>query len=92
LGRNETILEGARDRGCHLELNAQPDRLDLDDTHTKLARDMGIKLAVSCDAHAKTDFGFLHYGIDQARRGWLEKDDVLNTRTWKELEPMLRRD
>ncbi len=87
----ERLLAAARDRGCCMELDAQPDRLDLGDIYCKLAKDMGVKLAIDTDAHSTADLGFMRYGIDQARRGWLEAEDVLNTRTWKELQKLLQR-
>lgn len=88
----DKIMDAAIERGCYLELNAQPDRLDLNDAHCKLAKEKGLKIAISADAHTKTDLQFLRFGIDQARRGWLEADDVLNTRKWKELKELLKRD
>jgi DNA polymerase (family 10) len=87
----ERLLAAARERGCFLELDAQPDRLDLADTYCKLAKDMGVKLAIDTDAHGIGDLAFMRYGIGQARRGWLEAADVLNTRTWKELQKLLKR-
>ncbi|TVP88352.1 MAG: DNA polymerase/3'-5' exonuclease PolX [Thioalkalivibrio sp.] len=88
----ERIMDAALERGCHMELNAQPDRLDLHDAHCKLAKEKGLKVAISVDAHATTDLEFLRFGIDQARRGWLEADDVLNTRKWGDLKRLLKRD
>jgi len=88
----EKLMDAALERGCFLELNAQPDRLDLDDTHCKLAKEKGLKIAISADAHTQNDFAFLRFGIDQARRGWLEKDDVINTRAWADLKTLLKRD
>lgn len=87
----EALLIGARDRGCLLELNAQPDRLDLSDVHCKLARKLGLRLALSTDAHAASDLDFMRLGIGQARRGWLEARDVVNTRPWGELRKLLKR-
>jgi len=87
----EQIMQAARARGCFLELNAHPDRLDLNDAHCKLARDIGLKLAVSTDAHSTSDLEFMRYGIGQARRGWLQADDVLNTRSLNALKKLLRR-
>jgi len=87
----ERIMEAAKERGCFLEINAHPDRLDLCDRHCKMAKDMGIKLAVSTDAHSTADLNFIRYGIDQARRGWLEPDDVINTRRLKDLKKILKR-
>jgi DNA polymerase (family 10) len=88
----EKVMDAAIDRGCFLELNAQPDRLDLNDAHCKLAKEKGLKIAISADAHSKTDLQFLRFGIDQARRGWLEADDVINTRSWAQLQKLLRTD
>jgi DNA polymerase (family 10) len=87
----EKILEAARERGCFLELDSQPDRLDLSDVHCKLAKDVGVKIAISTDAHSVADLEFLRFGIGQARRGWLEPEDVLNTRTWRQLKKLLQR-
>jgi DNA polymerase (family 10) len=87
----EQVMRGAVARGCYLELNAQPDRLDLTDIHCRLAKELGLKVAISTDAHATIEFDFMRFGVDQARRGWLEPDDVLNTRLIGELRDMLRR-
>lgn len=87
----EQLLEAAKESGCFLELNAHPDRLDLDDAHCKLAKDMGIKVAISTDAHSIDDLDLMRFGIDQARRGWLEPEDVLNTRNWKDLKKLIKR-
>ncbi len=85
------IIRAARTRGCFLELNAHPERLDLLDIHCQMARDEGVLVAISSDAHSTQDFGNLVYGVGQARRGWLEKKDVLNTRSLKLLRPLLQR-
>jgi DNA polymerase (family 10) len=85
------IIRHARDRGCFLELNAHPERLDLSDVHCQMARDEGVLISIASDAHSTLDFANLRYGIGQARRGWLEKGDVLNTRTLTELLPLLRK-
>lgn len=87
----ERLVKGARERGVILELNAHPDRLDLNDVHCRMARETGVKIAVSTDAHRKTDLDYMRFGIGQARRGWLEADDVVNTRSLKELKKLLRR-
>lgn len=87
----EKVIAGARERGCHLELNAHPSRLDLDDVHCRAAKGMGVKVAIGSDAHSTVGLGNIRHGVDQARRGWLEPDDVLNTRTWPELRALLRR-
>jgi len=87
----EKIMEGAKESGCFLEINSYPDRLDLSDSHAKMAKDMGLKLAISTDAHSIADLDFIRYGIDQARRGWLETDDVINTRSLEQLRKLLKR-
>jgi len=86
----ERIIRAAADRGCYLELNAHPDRLDLDDIHCKMAKDLGVRVAISTDAHSTDNLRYMRLGIAQARRGWLEKDDVLNTRSTKELLKLLQ--
>lgn len=73
------IIEAARETDTALEINASPFRLDLDDTDVKDARDSGVKLAISTDAHRIEDFSTMKYGIGIARRGWCRKEDVLNT-------------
>jgi DNA polymerase (family 10) len=75
----QQIILHARQRGCFLELNAQPGRLDLTDTYCMLAKNEGVLISVNSDAHSIFDFDDLRFGIGQARRGWLEKKDVLNT-------------
>ena len=85
------VMEAAKERGCFLEINAAPDRLDLDDAHAKMAKEMGLKLAVSTDAHDPASLKTMRFGINQARRGWLTADDVLNTRPWPELRRLLQR-
>jgi DNA polymerase (family 10) len=75
----EAIMDAALERGCYLELNAQPERLDLDDIHCRMAKERGLQLAISSDAHNTGQLNYLRHGVAQARRGWLEKGDVLNT-------------
>ena len=87
----ERVMEGALDRGCHLEVNAQPERLDLTDIYCRMAKDMGLKLAICTDAHSTDSLDYIRFGIDQARRGWLEPEDVLNTHSLKELLKLLKR-
>ncbi|NIR46914.1 DNA polymerase/3'-5' exonuclease PolX [candidate division KSB1 bacterium] len=87
----ERIMEAAKERGCFLELNAQPERLDLSDVHVKMAKEMGIKIAISTDAHTISDLDYMRFGIGEARRGWLEPDDVLNTQKWNDLKKLLTR-
>jgi DNA polymerase (family 10) len=85
------IIRHAGGRGCFLELNAHPDRLDLLDVHCQMARDAGVLVAINSDAHSVADFDNLAWGVGQARRGWLEKKDVLNARPLKALRPLLKR-
>ncbi len=85
------IIRHARSRGCFLELNAHPDRLDLLDTHCQMAKEEGVLVSINSDAHSTFDFANLRYGVGQARRGWLEKDDVLNTRPLAALRRLLTR-
>ncbi|MBD3392986.1 MAG: DNA polymerase/3'-5' exonuclease PolX [Chitinivibrionales bacterium] len=81
----ERIVKSARDEGCALELNAHPDRLDLAPRYCRMAKEFGVNIAVSTDAHSTSDLAYMTYGIGQARRGWLEAGDVLNTRGIDEL-------
>ncbi|HJV84386.1 MAG TPA: DNA polymerase/3'-5' exonuclease PolX [Noviherbaspirillum sp.] len=85
------IIRHAKERGCFLELNAQPERLDMTDTWCMAARREGVLVSIGSDAHSTFDFDDLRFGIGQARRGWLEKKDVLNTRTLRELKAILSR-
>ena len=85
------VIRQARDRGCYLELNAHPERLDLSDVHCQMAREEGVLISIASDAHSLQDLDDLRHGIAQARRGWLTKDDVLNSRPLKDLLPLLRR-
>ncbi len=74
----DRIIRHAHERGCFLELNCQPDRLDMFDFQCRLASNAGVMIAISSDAHHGSDFRWLPLGVDQARRGWLEAGDVLN--------------
>ncbi len=85
------VIEKALEVGCFLEINGQPDRLDLQDVHARAAKEAGLKLVVDSDAHQILAQNYVELGIGQARRGWLTKDDVANTRTWKQLEKLLRK-
>lgn len=87
----ERLLRGAKERGCCLELNSNPARLDLTDVHCRRAGDLGVHVSVSTDAHHAKHLDFIRFGLGQARRGWLEAGDVLNTRPLKKLLPLLKR-
>ncbi|MEF8795361.1 MAG: DNA polymerase/3'-5' exonuclease PolX [Salinivenus sp.] len=87
----DRVLEAAAEKGCFVELNAQPERLDLNDVYCRRAKDLGVKVSIGADAHWHTDLDYLTHGVDQARRGWLEPDDVLNTRPWDEIAELFDR-
>lgn len=87
----ESIFAAAAERGVAMEINAQPDRLDLDDVHARAARAAGCKLVVSTDAHAAAGLANMRHGVDQARRAWLAASDVLNTLPLERLLRALRR-
>lgn len=87
----EKIFIAAKDRACCIELNAQPSRLDIHDIYCKQAKELGVKIAISSDAHSVRELSFMQYGINQARRGWLEKKDVINTRTLADLRKIIQR-
>ncbi|WP_022948712.1 DNA polymerase/3'-5' exonuclease PolX [Methylohalobius crimeensis] len=87
----EKIMEGARERGCFLEVNAQPQRLDLTDDACKMAKEMHLRVVISSDAHSTANLEFMRFGVDQARRGWLEAKDVINTLPLKQLTKLLSR-
>ena len=77
----EEVVSVARDHGVLLEVNAQPDRLDLNDIYCQMAREAGVKLVISTDAHRIAELDNMRYGVDQARRGWCEPADIANTRS-----------
>jgi DNA polymerase (family 10) len=74
----EEILRAAAELDVAVELNAHPERLDLHDGHLRRAKELGVRVAINTDAHSARDLGLIRYGVDQARRGWLEASDVLN--------------
>ncbi len=84
------IVRHARQRGCFLELNSQPRRLDLNEQHCRLAHEEGVRVSIDSDAHRPQDLDLLAYGVTQARRGWLEAGDVLNTLPLRSLKKVLR--
>lgn len=87
----ERLVKAAGERGCVLELNGNPERLDLSDINCRLAAEHGVRIAISTDAHSTGSLGNMRYGIDQARRGWLSAADVVNTRNWANLSKLLKR-
>jgi DNA polymerase (family 10) len=86
----EAVLKTARENQVAMELNAYPDRLDLNDVHLRLARDRGVKIVVNTDAHHTSHFEKIKYGILQARRAWLTPKDVLNTLPEKEFRRAIK--
>jgi DNA polymerase (family 10) len=86
----ERILDAAHKRGVAMECNSYPDRLDLKDTHLRMAKERGVKIVISTDSHSTTNLDFIRYGVQMARRGWLEKKDVLNTLPVEEFLGALR--
>jgi DNA polymerase (family 10) len=87
----EAVLAAAAENGKFLEINSQPDRLDLIDTHARAAAEAGVGVVVSTDAHRVHELKNLELGVAQARRGWLTADQVVNTRPWRDVQRMLRR-
>jgi DNA polymerase (family X) len=89
--RLDAVLDAAARHGVALEINCQVDRLDLNDAQARLARERGVRLAISTDAHSVAALGNRRWGVLIARRAWLTPFDVLNTRTLADLRPLLRR-
>ena len=86
----EQIIDTAKETGTFLEINAFPDRLDLDDIHAHSAKKLGVRFVLGTDSHSVSHLPFMRFGVATARRGWLEKKDILNTHTLKEIEKLLR--
>ncbi|MDQ3891135.1 MAG: DNA polymerase/3'-5' exonuclease PolX [Actinomycetota bacterium] len=87
----EVVFARAAETGTFLEVNSQPDRLDLRDAHARAAVEAGVRLVVSTDAHRLHELAFLELGVFQARRGWVRKEHVVNTRPWREMRVALAR-
>lgn len=87
----ERVLAGALETGTFLELNGQPDRLDLRDAHARAAGEAGVPVLVSSDAHRPHALSYLDLALSQARRAWLTRAQVLNTRTWPQIQKMMKR-
>src|SRR3954451_6952891 len=84
----ERVVEKAVETGTFLEINSQPNRLDLRDTHARLAGEAGVKIAVNTDAHQLSALQHIEMGLAQARRAWLTKEQVLNTRSWAQIKKL----
>jgi DNA polymerase (family 10) len=87
----ERVVEKALETGTFLEINSQPDRLDLSDVNARLAGEAGVKIVVSSDAHQISAQGYVEFGIGQARRAWLAADQIANTRTWAQLKKLMKK-
>jgi len=87
----EEVLQAARDLDVAVEINANPSRLDLNDVHAHRAKELGVKVCISTDAHSVQWLEHMSYGVDQARRAWLNKEDVLNTMGLKQIREWLER-
>jgi DNA polymerase (family X) len=86
----ESILDAARRRGVVVECNAAPDRLDLKDTYLRMAKERGVRVVISTDAHSIKNLELMRYGVQMARRGWIEKKDVLNALPLEQMLAALR--
>ena len=84
----ERVVERAAETGTALEINSQPDRLDMRDTHARLAGEAGVRIPVNTDAHSVGALGHAELGVAQARRAWLSKEQILNTRTWTQISKL----
>ena len=87
----ERVVERAVETGTALEINSQSDRLDMRDTHARLAGEAGVRIPVTTDAHSVGALDYAELGVAQARRAWLTKEQVLNTRSWRDIERLRKR-
>jgi len=87
----EAVLAACAELGVAVEVNANPNRLDLSDMHVRRAVELGCKVVISTDAHAPRALDHMRFGVDQARRGWVEAKDVLNTFPFEDLERWMGR-
>jgi DNA polymerase (family 10) len=87
----EALLEKAVETGTFLEINSQPDRLDLIDTHARAAAEAGVLIVISTDAHRVHELDYLGLGVAQARRGWLTADRIVNARPWREVKKLMKK-
>jgi DNA polymerase (family 10) len=85
----DAVLRAARDNRKFMELNAHPKRLDLDDVACAAAKNLGVRIVISTDAHRPEGLDAMRFGILQARRGGLTKQDVVNTHSWAQVQKML---
>jgi DNA polymerase (family 10) len=87
----DAVLKAAAESGVALEINADPARLDLDDSYARRAKDMGIPLSINTDAHFEAHFDVLRYGVAIARRAWVEPNEVINSWSTKKLLDWLKK-
>ena len=87
----EKVFEAAAANGKVMEINSQPSRLDLNDELILRAKNFGLKFCISTDSHAISDLASIRYGLGQARRGWLEKEDVVNTYPYSRLKEVFKK-
>jgi DNA polymerase (family 10) len=87
----ERVIEAAARTGTMIEINASPDRRDMNEIHAREAARAGVRVLVNSDAHSVRNFELLRYGIATARRAWLTADDVANTRSWADFAPLRKR-
>jgi len=87
----EAVLEAAADLSVAVELNSNPRRLDLKDVHVQRAKELGVPVVISTDAHSTAELGYMRFGVEQARRGWLGRSDVLNTLSVEKFKKWLGR-
>ncbi len=87
----DEVLKAAKESGTILEINAQPFRLDLSDENIRRAKKMGLKVSIGTDSHSIPDYSLNIYGISQARRGWCEKKDVINTLSLRKMLKFLKK-
>jgi len=86
----EKVLDACAKHGVAMECNSYPDRLDLKDVYLRMCKEKGVKVVISTDSHNTQNLSFIRYGVTMARRGWLEKGDVINTLPVKEFLGALR--
>jgi DNA polymerase (family 10) len=86
----ERVVAHAAETGTALEINSQPDRLDMRDAHARLAADAGVRIPITTDAHSVGALGYAELGVAQARRAWLRKEQILNTRSWREIKKLTK--
>src|SRR6187551_3573553 len=86
----ERVVAHAVETGTALEINSQPDRLDMRDAHARLAGEAGVRIPITTDAHSIGALGYVEFGVAQARRAWLTKDQILNTRSWRDVKKLTK--